>query len=101
MGMSLRRYGVGGNVQSALLLSLLKLVVMPALVFILAYYVVPMPALWMKVVVIAAACPTGVNAYLLAARFRTGEALASNAIVMSTALSVLTITFWLTLVTAL
>ena len=101
MGMSLRRYGIGGNIQAGLLLSLLKLVVMPALVFLLARYVVPMPVLWVKVAVLAAACPTGVNAYLLAARFRTGEALASNAIVMSTALSVLTITFWLTLVSAL
>ena len=45
--------------------------------------------------VIAAACPTGVNTYLIATRFRTGEALSSNAITLTTALAVGTVTVWL------
>ena len=45
---------------------------------------------------IAAASPTGVNAYIVAARFRTGEALASNAITISTAGAVLSMMLWLT-----
>jgi hypothetical protein len=47
------------------------------------------------VVVIVAACPSGSNVYVVASRFRTGEALASNTIVLTTALSVVSITFWL------
>ena len=73
----------------------LKLFVMPGLVLLLARYVVPMPPVWAKVAVISACCPTGVNAYLVAARFRTGEALASNAITLSTGLAVVTSAFWL------
>jgi predicted permease len=98
MGMSLRKYGIGGNIRAGLLLSFLKLIVQPALVLILARYVVAMPPVWAKAAVLAAACPTGVNAYLVASRFRTGEALASNAIAMSTGLAVLTISFWLQVV---
>ena len=57
-----------------------------------------MPASWAKVAVLAAACPTGVNAYLVAARFKTGEALASNAITLSTALAAVTISMWIQVV---
>ena len=71
---------------------------MPGVVFLLVRYVVPMPAVWAKVAVVAAACPTGVNAYLIANRFRTGEALSSNAITISTGLAVVTVSMWLILV---
>ena len=98
MGMGLWRYGVRGNIRAGLLLSALKLLVQPALVLLLVRTIAPMPASWARVAVLAAACPTGVNAYLVAARFKTGEALASNAISLSTALAVLTISFWIKMV---
>jgi predicted permease len=98
MGMSLKKYGIRGNIRAGIVLSVLKLLVMPALAFVLARYVVPMPPVWAKVMVLTAACPTGVNAYLVAARFRTGEALASNAITISTGFAVVTTALWLTLV---
>ncbi|MCP4385585.1 MAG: AEC family transporter [Hyphomicrobiales bacterium] len=98
LGMSLRRYGIRRNVPSGLVISGLKLLLMPILVLLLVRYVVPMPPVWAKVAVIAAACPTGINAYLIAARFRTGEALASNAITLSTGLAVLSAAVWLTIV---
>ena len=98
MGMSLRKYGIRGNIRAGIVLSTLKLLVMPALAFLLARYVVPMPPVWAKVMVLAAACPTGVNAYLVASRFRTGQALASNTITISTGLAVVTTALWLTLV---
>ncbi|WP_421725613.1 AEC family transporter [Bauldia sp.] len=101
LGMALRRYGIRRNVPAGLVLSMLKLFVMPGLVLLLAVYVVPMPPVWAKVAVIAAACPTGINAYLIAARFRTGEALASNAITLSTGLAVITATVWLGIVAAI
>ena len=98
MGMGLWRYGVRGNIRAGLLLSALKLLVQPALVLLLVRTIAPMPASWARVAVLAAACPTGVNAYLVAARFKTGEALASNAITLSTALAVVTISFWIQVV---
>jgi len=98
MGMSLWRYGLRGNIRAGLLLSALKLLLQPALVLIAVRTVAPMPASWARVAVLASACPTGVNAYLVAARFRTGEALASNAITLSTALAALTVSFWIQVV---
>jgi malonate transporter len=98
MGMSLRNYGIRGHIQAGLVLAALKLLLMPALVLVTARYLVPMPPVWIKVAVVAAACPTGVNAYIVAARFRTGEALASNAITISTALAVVSMTLWLTVI---
>jgi predicted permease len=82
-------------VRPALAISVLKLVAMPLLVFAATRWVFPLPPLWAKAMVLASACPTGVNTYLIATRFRTGEALSSNAITLTTALAVVTITIWL------
>ena len=98
VGMNLRRYGISGNVGQALTVAVVKLVVMPAIVFALVATIIPLPPVWAKAIVIAAACPTGVNAYLVANRFRTGQALASSSITLTTALAVVTVAFWLHMV---
>lgn len=98
VGMTLRHYGISGNLRAALIITGLKLVVMPAIVFLLLATIIPLPPVWAKALVIGAACPTGVNAWLVAARFRTGEAIASNAITLSTAVAAVTIAVWLHLV---
>ena len=98
VGMNLRKYGISGNVQQALTVAAIKLVAMPAVVFLLVLTIIPLPTVWAKAIVIAAACPTGVNAYLVANRFQTGQALASNAIVLTTGLAVVTVAVWLNVV---
>ncbi len=97
MGMSLRKYGVRGNARASLVLTALKLLLMPALVLVLAR-LVGLPPEPSKVAVIAAACPTGVTPFLVAGRFHTGEGLASNAITISTLLAVISVAFWLSAV---
>ena len=97
MGMSLRKYGARGNARASLVLTALKLLLMPALVLVLAR-LVGLPPEPSKVAVIAAACPTGVTPFLVAGRFRTGEGLASNAITISTLLAVISVAFWLSAV---
>ena len=49
----------------------------------------------MAVVTLTAACPTGVNVFLIASRLGTGQALASNALLISTAAGVVTVSLWL------
>lgn len=95
LGMSLTRYGVRGNVPPAVAIAVLKLVVKPAVVWILAAKVFAMPALWTTVATIVAACPTGVNAWLIANRFRTGHAISANSITLTSAASVITLSVWL------
>lgn len=98
LGLGLRKFGVMGNVGAALALSMLKLLAMPAIAFLVVVFIVPLPPLWAKVAVIVAACPSGSNVYVVAARFRTGEGLASSTIVLAIAMSVLSIAFWLNVV---
>lgn len=98
IGMTLRRYGISGNVRPALIIAAIKLVAMPAIVFALVATVIHLPPVWAKSLVVAAACPTGVNAWAVAARFRTGQALASNAITLTTAVAVVTVALWLRIV---
>lgn len=98
LGLGLAKFGVSGNARPAIALGALKLVLMPAIALFIVIFVVPFPPIWAKVIVIVAACPSGSNVYVLASRFRVGEALASNTIVLTTALSILSITFWLSVV---
>ena len=95
LGMSLKKYGIRGNLPPALCLSVLKLFAFPALAWFLASTIAGLPPLWTIVVVVTAACPTGVNAYLLANHFRTGHALSANTITITTAAAVLSMGFWL------
>jgi predicted permease len=67
----------------------------PALVYLLAFYVFPVPPVWAGVAVLFASSPSGINAYLFAERDKTGIALASGGIALSTALSVLSSSLWL------
>ena len=99
MGLGLKRFGVSGNVRPALALSALKLGLMPAAALGLAW-AFGLPPLTAKVAVAAAALPSGVNSYLIATQFGTGQALASNQITIATALAAVTTAFWLTLAEA-
>lgn len=95
MGLGLRRFGISGNVLPALLLSGLKLILMPAVALGLVL-LLGLPPMTAKVAVIAAALPSGVNSYLIATQFGTGQALASNQMTIATACAVVTTAFWLT-----
>lgn len=94
MGLGLRKFGISGNVKPALALALLKVVLMPALV-LGTVLVADLPPLVATVVVVAASMPTGVNPYLIASRFGTGQVLASNTMTISTLLAAVTTGVWL------
>lgn len=93
MGLGLRKFGLAGNIRPAILLSAIKLLLMPAVV-LGAAFVIGLPPLTAKVAIAAAALPSGVNSYLIATHFGTGQALASNQMTIATALAALTMTFW-------
>ena len=95
MGLALRHYGLSADWRLTLSICALKLLVHPAAVYLLAFKVFSMPPVWAGVAVLFAAMPSGINAYLLADRYKTGIAIASGAIALSTGLSVLTILIWL------
>jgi malonate transporter len=98
MGMGLKKFGISGNMAAAVVMSAIKLVLMPAVV-LGAAWLIGLPPFTAKIAVVAAALPAGVNSYLIATRFGTGQALASNSMVMTTAFSALTLTFWVSVAT--
>ncbi|MBZ9677293.1 AEC family transporter [Mesorhizobium sp. ES1-1] len=97
MGLSLRRFGISGNVRPALALSVLKLFLMPALALAFVW-LLDLPPLTAKVAVVVAALPSGINSYLIAMQFNTGQALATNQMTIATASAVVTTAFWLSVV---
>lgn len=99
MGLGLRKFGIQGNVAPALVLSALKLFLMPAAALVMAL-VFGLPPLAAQVAVAAAALPSGVNSYLIAMQFGTGQALASNQMTIATACAVVTTAFWLSIAQA-
>jgi hypothetical protein len=94
-GMALKRYGLAGDLRITLTVSFLKLLVHPGLVFLFGALVLQLPPVWLGAAVLFAACPSGINAYLLANRYGTGVRIASSSIALSTALAVVTVTGWL------
>ena len=95
MGLGLRKFSVQGYVLPAVILSALKLFLMPALA-LCAALMLDLPPMTAKVVVVAAALPSGVNSYLLAVQFGTGQGLASSQMTIAMAVSAATTAFWMT-----
>ncbi len=86
---------VRGAVRSALGISALKLLGLPALVLAVAHWGFGLDGLPLQVAVMMAALPTGSNALIFAQRYRSQEAEATTAIVISTLGFVLTAPLWL------
>lgn len=98
LGMSMVSYGIRGNIAPGILLSMMKMAVMPAIIFCLGAFVFQLPPLWTSVATLTAACPTGINAYIFANKYGTGHAMSSNAITLTTAFAILTTGLWGSLV---
>jgi predicted permease len=95
IGMSLAYYGVRGAAKGAITLSVLKLLVLPAVVLLIGHWGMGLDGLALAVVVMAASLPVGSNALIFSQRYETLEAEATAAIVLSTFAFVLTAPLWL------
>ncbi|WP_305987901.1 AEC family transporter [Roseibium sp. MMSF_3544] len=94
LGMSLVQYGIRGNILPGFLLSLIKIFIMPATIFLAGTFLFQLPPLWVAATTLAASCPTGVNPYIFANRYGTGHAMSANAITMTTLSAILTTSLW-------
>lgn len=93
LGMAMRRYSLGGNITLASGATVLKLFLLPACVMVFSG-LIGLSRDWQAALVLTASVPTGVNAWLIAAQFRTAEHLAATAITFTTAVGVVSVTFW-------
>lgn len=90
-GASLAHVGLRAHWQVASVATVLKLAVMPLVVWVSGRWLFHLDPLWLTVATLNAAMPAGANVYLIAQLYRTGVGLATNAVVLSTGLSVVTL----------
>ena len=93
IGMALTRYPIRGDIAIASASAALKLILLPAAVFVFSH-LLGLPKDWTAALVLTSSVPTGINAWLLAQRFRSGHSLAASVISITTAFGVLTVGFW-------
>ena len=95
LGGMLTRYHLRAAIATASMTATFKLVVHPLLVFAMTEYVFGLPPLWVAVATVLAGMPTGVYSSILAGRYRMAPATASSAVLISTAMSAITLTLLL------
>lgn len=86
------------DVKSAALLTGFKLLLQPAVTWVLAALVFDLPPHLVHAAVLLAALPTGTGSFMLAEFYRREAGVTSNVILTSTILSVLTVSLYLALI---
>jgi len=89
LGMGLAEYGIGEGWRVSSAITVLKLAVQPAVVWLLAR-AFSLPALETQVIVLLAALPVGVNVYLMSRQFDTLGGPVAASLLFSTALAAAT-----------
>jgi malonate transporter and related proteins len=97
LGASLAFYSISGKVKHLYIASVAKLIILPALVWLAAQFVFNLSELNIIILVVLSACPTGLNAYLVAKAQKQQQEIVAGTVVMTTLLSVITIPVWLAL----
>ncbi|MHA1527433.1 MAG: AEC family transporter [Alphaproteobacteria bacterium] len=97
VGGVLTRYALKAEIGEALMISVFSLVVCPALAWLLAGPVFGLPVPFVRAAVVMAAMPPGINGYVFAAMYDRAVGTAASAVLLGTALSLLSITVWLAL----
>jgi predicted permease len=95
LGASLTFYKVRQELTFISIACFSKLILLPILVLVTSQYIFNLNSFVVAVLVILSACPTGVNAYLIAAGHQKHQQTVAGTIVLSTLLSVITIPIWL------
>jgi predicted permease len=95
IGMTLAYDGLPDRASSALWLSAMKLLLLPALVLVVAHWGFGLAGQSLQVVVVMAALPTGSNALIFAQRYGALQTEAAATIVFSTLCFALSLSFWL------
>ena len=96
LGAGLKRYKVLFDLKGAVVIALLKNILHPLAVWLLAFHVFSMPPAYAGVATLFAAMPVGINAYLMAARYKTEMGMIAASVLVSTLMAPLSALFWLT-----
>lgn len=100
VGLSLASVRIAGNITHAMLAVAMKLAVLPAIVFLVTHYGLKLPTDWSIVATLMAALPSGMIPYSFASQYGIGARRAATAVLVSTALSALSLSVILLLLKA-
>lgn len=95
LGSNLARFHLAQTMREALVLTALKTLLQPVLIYALGTWVLELEPVSLAVAVTMAALPTGINAYLFAARYDSAVPEATSTILASTLISTVTLAFLL------
>jgi len=84
---------VRGNIGLTGAIAALKLLLLPAAVYVIGKALGLSPA-WAAALVLTSSVPTGINAWLIAHRFRSGQNIAASTISLTTAFGIVSVSFW-------
>lgn len=96
LGGALTRYTVRDEISWAVVGTGLSLFVHPGIAYLLGVYLFNLDEIFIRALVVTAAMPSGLNAYVFANSHKAGEGVAASTVVLSTAAAVLSVSFWLT-----
>jgi predicted permease len=95
LGGALNDYRLSENWAQSLAMASLKLLVQPTIAYLLMVHVFHVDHEVLRYGVLLAAMPTGINAFVFATYYNRSVNVATNTILISTVLSVLTVSGWL------
>lgn len=98
LGTSLHQYQVGRQLAPAMIITALKLAILPLLVWLSMYQIFDIDPLWAKTALLGSAMPVGISAYVFAIRYQTGQPAVAAASVISTVVSLLPLALILTFI---
>lgn len=91
LGATMSHYRLVGQLGAATIISLIKILLLPLLVWLFGSYIFELERSWLIAAVIFAAMPTGVSAYVFAEQYKTGVPLSTTTIMLSTILSMVSL----------
>jgi malonate transporter and related proteins len=97
LGGLLVRYRIEGDLRLILTVCAISLLLHPAISYVMGSKVFHLDQAQFRSVVTTASMPPGVNAYLFASIFGFGKRVAAASVLIATALAVLSVWFWLSL----
>jgi hypothetical protein len=95
LGASLTSFKLGGDLKETLAIVVMKLLVHPAIMAVMALYVFDLPPLAAAVAILTAACPSGANVFIMARQYDIYLGRSASAVLISTAVSVVTLSLLL------
>ena len=95
LGAALTRYQLKSELAESLMVAALSLILHPAITFAITHLWFGLPAEQVRIAVVVAAMPPGLNVYIFAVMYNRAVSLSASAILVTTSLSVVTIAGWL------